>query len=192
MKRLALALAFGAALAPGANALEYTALRPEASAITFAYQQMGVGLEGRFTRFDGELSFDPAQPAAARARIEVELASIDTGSPEGNDEVAGKAWFDTPSFPRARFVSQGVKALGDSAYEVSGTLSIKGREQAVVVPATVTTQGDSAGFEGRFTIKRGDFAIGEGAWSAFDIVANEVLVTFRITADSGNNPQQGE
>ena len=99
MKRLAVALAFGAALAPGANALEYTALRPEASAITFAYQQMGVGLEGRFTRFDGELSFDPAQPEAARARIEVELASIDTGSPEGNDEVAGKAWFDTPSFP---------------------------------------------------------------------------------------------
>ena len=192
MKRLALALAFGAALAPGANALEYTALRPEASAITFAYQQMGVGLEGRFTRFDGELSFDPAQPEAARARIEVELASIDTGSPEGDDEVAGKAWFDTPSFPRARFVSQGVKALGDSAYEVSGTLSIKGREQAVVVPATVTTQGDSAVFEGRFTIKRGDFAIGEGAWSAFDIVANEVLVTFRITADSGTNPQQGE
>ena len=192
MKRLALALAFGAAFAPGANALEYTALRPEASAISFAYQQMGVGLEGRFTRFDGELSFDPAQPEAARARIEVELASIDTGSPEGNDEVAGKAWFDTPSFPRARFVSQGVKALGDATYEVSGTLSIKGREQAVVVPATVTTQGDSAVFEGRFTIKRGDFAIGEGAWSAFDIVANEVLVTFRITADSGTNPQQGE
>ena len=192
MKRLAIALAFGAALAPGAYALEYTALRPEASAITFAYQQMGVGLEGRFTRFDGQISFDPAQPEAASARIEVELASIDTGSPEGNDEVAGKAWFDTPSFPRARFVSQGVKALGDSRYEVSGTLAIKGREQAVVVPATVSTQGDSAVFEGRFTIKRGDFAVGEGAWSAFDIVANEVHVTFRITAGSGTNPQQGE
>ena len=78
MKRLAIALAFGAALAPGAHALEYTALRPEASAITFAYQQMGVGLEGRFTRFDGQISFDPAQPEAASARIEVELASIDT------------------------------------------------------------------------------------------------------------------
>ena len=153
---------------------------------------MGVGLEGRFTRFDGQISFDPARPGAASARIEVELASIDTGSPEGNEEVARKTWFDTPSFPRARFVSQGVKALGDSAYEVSGTLSIKGREQAVVVPATVTTQGDSAVFEGRFTLERGDCAVGEGAWSAFDIVANEVHVTFRITADSGNKPQQGE
>ena len=192
MRRFALASALAAALAPGANALEYTVLRPEASAITFAYQQMGVGLEGRFTRFDGELSFDPAQPEAARARIEVELASIDTGSPEGNEEVARKAWFDTPSFPRARFVSQGVNALGNSRYEVSGTLSIKGREQSIVVPATVTTQGDSAVFEGRFTLERGDFAIGEGAWAAFDVVANEVHVTFRITADSGNKPQQGE
>ena len=32
------------------------------------------------------------------------------------------------------------------------------------------------------TIQRGDFSIGEGAWKAFDIVANDVVIKFRITA----------
>ena len=182
MKRLAIALAFGAALAPGAHALEYTALRPEASAITFAYQQMGVGLEGRFTRFDGQISFDPTQPEAASARIEVELASIDTGSSEGDDEVAGKAWFNTKAFPTARFVSSSVKALCGNKYEVTGQLAIKGKTHEVVVPATFTAQGNSGVFDGSFTIRRGDFSIGEGSWAKFNIVANEVQIKFRITA----------
>ena len=37
-------------------------------------------------------------------------------------------------------------------------------------------------FEGRFTILRGDFGVGEGGWAAFDIVANEIQVEFRIAA----------
>ena len=37
-------------------------------------------------------------------------------------------------------------------------------------------------FEGSLTIQRGDFSIGEGAWKAFDIVANDVVIKFRITA----------
>ena len=36
--------------------------------------------------------------------------------------------------------------------------------------------------EDRFSIRRGDFRIGEGAWSKFDIVANDVNMKFRITA----------
>jgi len=35
-------------------------------------------------------------------------------------------------------------------------------------------------FDGSLTIKRGDFAIGEGAWKAFNIVANDVVIKFRI------------
>jgi len=32
------------------------------------------------------------------------------------------------------------------------------------------------------TIRRGDFTIGEGPWAAFDIVANDIQIKFRITA----------
>ena len=143
---------------------------------------MGVAMQGAFKKFSGQLRFDPAAPAAAKSTIEVELASVDTGSSEGDTEVATKTWFDTKAFPRARFESGSVKALGGNKYEVAGKLTIKGKTVDVVVPATFAAQGKTGVFEGRLTIRRGDFSIGDGAWKAFDIVANDVVIQFRLTA----------
>jgi polyisoprenoid-binding protein YceI len=114
--------------------------------------------------------------------VDVDLASIDTGTGELDSEAAGKPWFDTPAFPTARFVSDSVKPLGGNRYAVAGKLTIKGRTRDVMVPASFTPQGAAGVFDGSFTLKRGEFAIGEGAWAAFDVVANDVQVRFRITA----------
>ena len=182
MQRTAIALLSAFSLATAAHAVEYTQVQPDKSQITFAYQQMGVAMQGAFKKFSGQLRFDPAAPAAAKSTIEVELASVDTGSSEGDTEVATKTWFDTKAFPRARFESGSVKALGGNKYEVAGKLTIKGKTVDVVVPATFAAQGKTGVFEGRLTIRRGDFSIGEGAWKAFDIVANDVVIQLRLAA----------
>ena len=183
MKRLALATAF-AALASTAQAVEYSQVQPEKSAVTFIYKQMGVAVDGKFKKFSSQLSFDPAKAAAAKVTFDVDLGSVDTGAPEGDQEVAGKPWFNTKAFPTARFVSGSVKALGGNKYEVAGKLTIKGQTQDVLVPATFTAQGNTGVFDGGFTIRRADFTIGEGAWAKFDIVANDVQIKFRITAST--------
>jgi polyisoprenoid-binding protein YceI len=182
MKRLLTALALAAILVPAARASVYTQVLPDRSSIEFSYSQMGVPMDGRFRRFSSQLSFDPAQPAAAKVAIDVDLASIDTGTSELDTEAAGKDWFNLKSFPTARFVATRVKPLGGDRFSVAGKLTIKGRSKDIVVPATFTAEGRAGVFAGQFTIRRGDFAIGEGAWSAFDIVANDVTVRFRITA----------
>lgn len=183
MKRIALALISSLAFAASAaHALEYSQVQADTSRIEFGYHQMGVSMDGTFKRFSSELRFDPAAPEAASAMIEVDIASVDTGSAEGDEEVARRTWFNTADFPAARFVSAGVEALGGNRYEVAGTLTIKGTSRDVVVPATFTPAGDTGVFEGSFTIQRGDFSIGEGAWKAFDVVANDVVIRFRITA----------
>ncbi|MFN4342773.1 MAG: YceI family protein [Azonexus sp.] len=182
MKKIILALAMATAFS--AQAVEYTQVQPDRSAIHFTYKQMGVAVDGQFRKFTSQLNFDPAKPTAAKATFEVELASVDTGAPEGDQEVAGKPWFNTKAFPTAKFVSGAVKPLGGNKYEVGGQLTIKGKTQDVVVPATFTPQGNTGVFDGSFTIRRADFAIGEGSWAKFDIVANEVVIKFRITARS--------
>ena len=182
MKKIILALALATAFS--AQAVEYTQVQPDKSAINFTYKQMGVAVDGQFRKFTSQLNFDPAKPTAAKATFEVELASVDTGAPEGDQEVAGKPWFNTRAFPTARFVSGTVKPLGGNKVEVAGQLTIKGKTQDVVVPATFTPQGNSGVFDGSFTIRRADFSIGEGSWAKFDIVANDVLIKFRITANS--------
>ena len=182
MKKILFALALSTAFS--AQAVDYTQVQPDKSAIHFTYKQMGVAVDGQFRKFTSQLNFDPAKPSAAKATFEVELASVDTGAPEGDQEVAGKPWFNTRAFPTARFVSGTVKPLGGNKVEVAGQLTIKGKTQDVVVPATFTPQGNSGVFDGSFTIRRADFSIGEGSWAKFDIVANDVLIKFRITANS--------
>jgi polyisoprenoid-binding protein YceI len=125
-----------------------------------------------------------ANSSASKTSFDVELASIDTGAPEGDEEAASKPWFNTKIFPTAKFVSTSVKALGNNKYEVTGQLNIKGKTQDVVVPASFTALGKTGVFEGSFTIRRADYSIGEGSWAKFDIVANDVLIKFRITAAS--------
>jgi polyisoprenoid-binding protein YceI len=182
MKRIALALLLTASLVPTAHAVEYGLVQADKSRIDFAYQQMGVKMDGRFRKFSSQLSFDPAKPAAAKANFVVALDSIDLGSTEADQEVAGKPWFSTQTLPHASFVSGTVKALGGNRYEVAGKLTIKGQTRDIIVPATFATQSNTGVFDGTFTLRRSDFSIGEGAWAKFDIVANEVQVTFHITS----------
>lgn len=169
-------------LATAAQAAEFNQVNPAKSQIRFDYKQMGVDMQGSFKKFSGQLRFDPAAPTAAKASMEVELSSVDTGSGEGDDELATKTWFNTSAFPKARFESSSVKALGGPKYEVAGKLTIKGQSRDVLVPATFSSQGKNGLFEGQLTIKRGDFSIGEGAWKAFDVVANDVVIHFRLAA----------
>ena len=171
-------------LAPAAQAIEFNQMQLNKSSLSFVSKQMNVPVEGRFKSFRSKLSFDPAKPAAAKAELEIDLASIDAGSKDADDEVANKAWFDTRAFPIAKFVSTSVKPLGGNRYEVAGKMTIKGRTQDLTSPLTVTQQGNSATFEGNLVLKRADYAIGDGIWADFGTVANEVQIKFRLLATS--------
>lgn len=167
-----------------AHAVEFNTLNIAQSRVTFAYKQMNVPMEGNFKRFGGQLIFDPAKPMLAKTALNIELASIDTGTAEGDAEVGGKLWFNTQQFPLARFVSTSVKPLGNNRFLVTGKMSIKGRTRVVSTPASFSQQGANGVFEGAFVIKRADYGIGEGLWADFDAVANEVQIKFKLVASA--------
>ena len=169
-----------------AQATEFTQLQADKSAIFFAYKQMNVPVQGSFKSFKTQLDFDPAKPALAKADISIDLASIDAGSAEANDEVAGKLWFNTRAFPVARFVSSSVKPLGNNRFEVQGKMSIKGKTLDASAPATFHQEGNNGVFEGSFILKRADYGIGEGMWADFGTVANEVQIKFRLVATAAS------
>lgn len=170
-----------------ASAVEFNQVLTSESSVTFGYKQMGVALDGNFNKFSARLAFDPAKLPKAQARIDIDVASIDTGSSEGNEEVVGKQWFNANSIPTASFVSTGLKALGGDRYEASGKLSIKGRTLDVKAPVTFQSAGNKGQFDGTLTIKRLDYAIGEGAWTDVDTVANEIQIRFHLVVTAAPN-----
>ena len=179
------ALAAGFLLATSSMAAPFQGVQLDKSIITFRYKQMGVAMDGKFGKFASTLSFDPAKPEQTSATIDIDLASIDTGSGEGDDEVVGKPWFHTAAFPKALFVLKQMKATAPNVFEASGTLSIKGRARELKFPVKYVAQGAKGQLSASFTLARADFAIGEGVWSKFDVIANDVLVNFQLTVQAG-------
>ena len=162
-----------------AEATEYNSIQADKSSLAFVYKQMGVPIDGSFKKFAVQLYFDPARLSAAKAVLDIDLASIDAGSDDANDEVVRKEWFNTKAFPHAKFESSTFKSLGANRYEVTGKMTIKGRSQTVSAPFTFNSQGL---VDGAFVLKRADYAIGEGSWSDFGTVANEIQIKFHFLA----------
>lgn len=169
-----------AALPMAASAAGYTKLVPADSKVAFQYQQLGVKLDGHFKQFSGDIQFDPANPGAGRAALDVALASVDAGSPDADSEVVTAPWFNVEKFPKAHFESTSIKSQGAGQIEVAGKLSIKGVTRDVSFPATFKEDGQSGTFTGSLTIKRGDFSIGEGEWASTEIVAADVNIHFEL------------
>lgn len=151
------------------------------SEIKFSGKQMGVGQDGKFTKFSAKVNLDPTKPEASRAEITIDLASIDLGSDEANSEVIRPSWFDTAKFPQARFVSSSFKSAAGGKFEMRGKLTIKGTTKDVVVPFTMKETGGTTSAEGTIEIKRLDFKVGDGAWADLETVANEVQIRFLLT-----------
>lgn len=164
---------------------EFNQVALDKSRVSFVSKQMNVPVEGGFKKFSAQVAFDPAKAEAGKAQVEIDTASIDTGSQEANDEVVSKNWFNVKAYPTAKFVSTGVKPLGNNRYEVAGKLTIKDTTRDVVAPVTFKPEGGNANFEGAITIKRLDYKIGEGVWSDTDTVADEVQVRFKLLVTAG-------
>jgi polyisoprenoid-binding protein YceI len=170
----------GALVATAAMAAELTQFSPEKSQITFVSKQMGVSVDGRFKKFDARITVDPAKPETGKVQLDIDLASIDAGSSDADNEVRGKNWFNTTVFPKATFVSSQVRVVGGGRYEALGKLTIKGTTRDIAAPFAVKTEAGGAWFDGSLTLNRLQFKIGEGAWADTSTVADEVQVKFKI------------
>lgn len=177
---LSLGLVLSAQAQTKAPAAAQQKLLPAQSEIVFVSKQMGVPVEGRFKKFDAQISFDPAKPQASKIAFIVDTGSASLGVPESDAELPKAVWFNVAKFPQATFQSSAVKGLGGGKFEVAGKLSIKGNSHDVVVPVTMAQAGGTTTATGSFTIKRLVFKIGEGEWSDTSMVADDVQVKFKL------------
>ncbi len=180
----AAALLIAALTAPGtrpAAAAEWTVDHAQ-SRLAIRAAQGNQTFDGRFARFDAEIRFDPADPAAGRVAVTVDPASLDTGSPERDGLAAGAQWFDVRRFPRARFTTADIVPLGGDRYEARGELSIKEIARPVILPFALTIEGDTARVTGELALDRTAFGLGEGDFADPALVGHRVTVTVDLIA----------
>ncbi|MEJ7808432.1 MAG: YceI family protein [Telluria sp.] len=174
-----LAALLGVALAASAAPLKTD---PAKSRVSAVFKQMNVPVEAPFRKFAATIDYNAARPELAKASVEIDTASLDVGDADMNKEVAKKDWFNAPQYPKASFVSSAIKPAGAGKLTVSGKLMIKGKSTEVSFPLTVKTEAGKQVFEGALPIKRLTYNIGEGEWKDTSMVADEVIIKFRVTA----------
>ncbi|MCE7506464.1 YceI family protein [Polynucleobacter sp. IMCC30063] len=145
---------------------------------------MGSSINGSFDQFGGIVSFNPDSPEKAKADLWIALASFNAGGDELRDEAQGKEWFNSKAFPKAQFVSESIKNLGNGKLELKGKLTIKNKTQPLTIMASYQAQGKQMTFNGSFELLRLNYDLGAGAWADTKSVANEVPVKIYLVLNS--------
>ncbi len=135
------------------------------SAVQFTVRHMMFSkVRGAFTRWQGSLEFDPANPAGAKATARIEAASIDTHEPKRDEHLRSADFFDVASFPALTFASRSVEKAGEK-YRVTGDLTIRGNTREVVLEAEFLGAGKNpwgqelVGFSAKTSISRKEFGL---------------------------------
>lgn len=155
-------------------------LQAAGSEIVFTTRQMGVPVEGRFGSFSAQVALDPRQPETGRVSLVIDTASARFGSAELDAEVPKPTWLHAAGFPQATFQSSRIRAVGPGRFEAAGKLTIKGITRDLGVPVQLAPAGANQLASGSFTIKRLDFKVGEAEWADTSMLANDVVVRFKL------------
>ena len=177
------ALLAGAGRTVAAETATHYVLDPAKSTLQFTFTQAGAKNQGRFRSFPVTFDFSPANPAAGHLEVTVEMSSVDTGDKERDDTLHSDDLFAVTKFPQAHFSATRFNKTANG-FEAVGKLTIRGVTHDLTVPftfRTATENGAAAGYmDGRTSIKRLDYGVGQGDWKATDQLANDVGVSFAL------------
>ena len=166
-RRLGLGLALGLALGSMGTAAPAADYEIDAahSFIEFRIKHLGYSwLYGRFNRFSGEFSHDPADPSANRISVSIDPASIDTNHAERDKHLRDPDFLDVEKYPDAGFESTGYTGDAESG-TLEGMLTLHGMTKPISIDLRKIGEGKDpwggyrAGFIGTVTLTRGDFGI---------------------------------
>lgn len=159
-------------------------LQPAGSEIAFTTRQLGVPVEGKFSRFSAQITLDPKQPGSGKVAITIDTGSARFGSAELDAEVPKPEWLAVARFPQASFHSSAIKATGPGRFDVAGKLLIKGIARDVTVPVQLVQSGAPGKLlstaSGSFVIKRLAFSVGEGEWTDTSMLSDDVQIRFKL------------
>lgn len=167
MKKLILAAAFAATFATTAQAADYVVDTQGAHAfIQFKVSHLGYSwLNGRFNTFSGDFSYDGANLAAAKIKLDIDTKSVDTNHAERDKHLRSADFLHVDKHPKASFVSTKVVPGSEGKFDVVGNFTLNGVTKEVTIAAEKTGEGKDpwggyrAGFHGTTSINLSDFAI---------------------------------
>jgi polyisoprenoid-binding protein YceI len=180
--KLALTAVLLISTASAAAAKDWT-LDAKASHLRFSATQQGEPFAGEFARFTPKIAVDPAQPAAAKIDVEIDLASANTKSSERDETLRGEDFFWTSKYPKAHFRTLACKAgAGAGRIECEAELTIRDKTRKLAFPFAFAESAGKATLKAEVTLDRTQYGVGaSGDWTDEETVGHQVKVTVDLT-----------
>jgi polyisoprenoid-binding protein YceI len=143
---------------------------------------------GVFHTWEANMKMPADQFADASLVLEIDAASVTTGSGLRDKELKGKNFFSVQEHPKIRFASKTITADGAAPkFHMDGELTIREITQPVSVSIAFLRQDDGHEWvDGSFSFNRRDFGMTHNL--PLDKIANIVLVEFHLDTVNGTAP----
>lgn len=162
---------------------------PSQSTIAFSIKHMAFAtVRGRFDSFRGTIRF----PHDAFVEVEIDAASIDTGTTFRDEHLRSADFFDVATYPTIAYRSTRVSPLGSNRWVVVGDLTMSGVTRSVELAAEQTGgtnpwDAEIIAFAATATISRKDFGIGYNLLFERDdiVIGDKVTIALDIKSEKG-------
>jgi polyisoprenoid-binding protein YceI len=173
-----------------ATAIRTYAIDKAHSEATFQVRHLLTRVRGRFSDFEGAITFDDAAPERSSVTFTIRAASIDTSEPARDTHLRSADFFDVERFETITFQSSRIERTADDEFAVTGEFTLHGVTKTITLPVTYLGQAkdpwgnERLAFEAEYTLNRKDYGLN---WNAAletggFLVGDEVKVGLSIQA----------
>ena len=160
----------------------------EHSSVGFRIRHIAGYVPGVFSRFSGQVEFDPARPEQSQFYLLIDSSSVHTGVPARDDHLRSPDFLDVERSPRMIFSSKKVVREDGDTLVVTGDLTIRDVTAEVSIPLQVlglvehplTDEFPGAkvlGLHAAFSVNRLDFHVGSDKWTRMGVMGETVDLT---------------
>jgi polyisoprenoid-binding protein YceI len=161
-------------------------ITPEQSTIKF-YVKSSVDIQGDFNKWDATLTFTSPKVSTGVLDIEIQAASVNTGSGMKDDKLKSKDFFDVKHDPLITFKSTKIVRTSPGNYQVQGNFTIRGVTKTDTLTLTTDAEGKGVGeIKGTMAFDRKDYGV-DGS-IPFIKIADRVEVTVAFQAKRVSGP----
>lgn len=158
---------------------------PGESSIRFSVKS-SVSIVGKFDRWNAILTFPSTDVASGVLHIQIDAATVDTGSGMKNNKLMGKDFFDVEHFPSIAFQSTKVVQTSPTTFDVDGDFSIRGVTRQEKLKLTIPTrQTGEDEIQGVLIFNRKEYGMNKGIPFVRIEDHVEVRINLRVQQHSG-------
>jgi polyisoprenoid-binding protein YceI len=146
-----------------------------------------VKIAGKFDTWNASLTFTSPDETTGVLKIEIDAASVDTGSGMKNGKLKSKDFFDVEANPQITFESTKFVQTGPETYEVDGNFTIRGVSNPEKLRLVVSGKGTGSGeIKGKMVFNRKDYGMNKGI--PFIKIADHVEVNIHLKGKRVSGP----